>query len=78
MAVSTLEIGMNVSLKKKKGVPIVAQRKQIRRGTTRLWVRSLALLSGLRIRRCHELCVVWVTDIARIWCCCGCDVGRQL
>jgi len=22
----------------------------------RLWVQSLALLSGLRIRRCHELC----------------------
>ena len=32
------------------GVPIVVQQKQIQRGTMRLWVRSLALLSGLRIR----------------------------
>jgi len=28
------------------GVPIVAQREQIRLGTMRLWVQSLALLSG--------------------------------
>ena len=39
----------------KGGVPIVVQRKQIRLGTMRLWVRSLASISGLRIRRCHEL-----------------------
>ena len=37
------------------GVPIVAQQKQIRLGTMRLWVPSLASLSGLRIQRCHEL-----------------------
>ena len=37
------------------GVPIVVQRKQIQLGTMRLQVRSLALLSGLRIRHCHEL-----------------------
>ena len=37
------------------GVPVVAQRKQIRLGTMRLRVQSLALLGGLRIWRCHEL-----------------------
>ena len=37
------------------GVSIMAQRKRIGLGTMRLWVQSLALLSGLRIRRCHEL-----------------------
>ena len=37
------------------GGPIVAQQKQIRIGTMRLQVRSLALLSGLRIQCCHEL-----------------------
>jgi len=37
------------------GVPIVAQWKRIRLGTMRLWVPSLASISGLRIRRCHEL-----------------------
>ena len=58
-------------------VPIVAQPKRIRLGTMRSWVRSLALLSGLRIWRCPEL-----------WCrsqmhfgygvrCCGCGVGWQ-
>ena len=35
--------------KKKKGVPVVAQRKCIRLGTVRLQVRSLASLSRLRI-----------------------------
>ena len=34
---------------------IVAQQKQIRLGTMRLWVGSLASLSGLGIQRCHEL-----------------------
>ena len=37
------------------GVPIVAQQKRIQLGTMRLWVRSLALPSGLRIWHCHEL-----------------------
>ena len=37
------------------GVPVVAQQKRIRLGTLRLWVRSLALLSELRIRHCREL-----------------------
>ena len=44
--------------KKKNGVCIVAQRKRIQPGTTRFRVQSLASLSGLRIRRCSELCVV--------------------
>ena len=33
----------------------MAQQTRIRLGTMRLWVRSLALFSGLRIQRCHEL-----------------------
>ena len=37
------------------GGPIVAQWKRIQLGTMRLWVPSLALLSGLRIRCCREL-----------------------
>ena len=42
-------------IKDQEGVPIVAQWKQIRLGTMGLRVRSLALLSGLRIWHCHEL-----------------------
>ena len=38
-----------------RGVPIMAQQKQIRLRTRRLRVRSLASLSGLRIWRCPEL-----------------------
>lgn len=34
------------------GVPVVAQRKRIQLGTMRLWVLSLASLSGLGIWRC--------------------------
>ena len=41
---------------KKQGIPIVAQWKRIQVGATRLWVQSLALLGGLRIWCCHELC----------------------
>ena len=37
------------------GVPVVAQRKLIQLRTMRLWVQSLALLSGLRIWHCREL-----------------------
>ena len=33
----------------------MAQQKQIRLGTMRLWVQSMALLSGLKIWHCHEL-----------------------
>ena len=38
---------------------MVAQQKRIRLGTTRLQVRSLASLSGLRIQRCRELWCRW-------------------
>ena len=36
-------------------VPIVAQWEQIQLVSMRMWVRSLALLSGLGIWHCHEL-----------------------
>ena len=42
-------------LKSKERVPVVAHWKRIQLGTMRLQVRSLALLSGLKIRCCHEL-----------------------
>ena len=42
-------------LKNKNGVPIMAQQKQIRLGTMRLRVQSLASLIGLRIQYCCEL-----------------------
>lgn len=59
-------------LKENIGVPVVAQRKRIRLGTMRLWVQSLASISGLRTWHCHEL---W--HRAQICCCCGCAAGRQ-
>ena len=37
-----------------KSIPIVAQRKQTWPASMRMWVRSLASLSGLRIQRCCE------------------------
>ena len=43
------------NLKRFPGVPIVAQQKRIQLGTMKLRIQSLALLSGLRIRRCCEL-----------------------
>ena len=42
-------------------------------GTIRLLVRSLALLSGLRIQAC---CVLWYRS--QMWHYCGCGLGRQL
>ena len=55
------------------GVPVVTQWKRIRLGTIRLRVRSLTLLSGLRIRRCCEL---WCrsksgSDLVLLWLWCG-------
>ena len=35
--------------------PLWLSEKRIQQGTTRLWVPSLASLSGLRIQCCHEL-----------------------
>lgn len=54
------------------GVPIVVQRKRIRLGAMRLRVRSLALLSGLRIRCGRELCVGrrCTLDLALLWLWC--------
>ena len=37
------------------GVPVVTQWKRISIVSMRMWVRSLAALSGLRIRHCSEL-----------------------
>ena len=43
----------------------------------RMWVLSLASLSGLRIQRCQELwCSLQI--VAWILHCCGCGVGQQL
>ena len=50
------------------GVPVMAQRKRIRLGTMRLWILSLASLSGLRIQRCREL---WCRSQTRL----GSDVA---
>ena len=46
---------LSLDLKLVKGVPVVAQWKGIRLLSMRMRVRSLALLSGVRIRRCLEL-----------------------
>ena len=43
----------------------MVQWKQILLGTMRLWVPSLALLNGLRIRRCCEL---WYRLQTRLGC----------
>ena len=37
------------------GVPIVVQWKRIQLVSLRMWIRSLASISGLRIQRCSEL-----------------------
>ena len=50
--------------------------KRIWLGSMRVWIWSLALLSGLRIWHCPELWCRSQTE-ARIWSCCGCGVGRQ-
>ena len=66
-----------VNKMEKRGVRVVAQRKQIRLGSIRLQVRSLASsLSGLRTRRCRELWCRLQTRL-RIPCCCGCGLGPQ-
>ena len=59
----------------------MVQQKRIRLGTMKLWVQSLASLSGLRIqlavscgigcRRGLDLMLLW------LWYCCGSGVGRQ-
>ena len=47
--------GMLFLNKVEAGVPVVMQWKRIRLGTVKFRVRSLALLSGLRIWCCYEL-----------------------
>ena len=50
----------------------MAQQKRIRLGTMKFWVRSLALLSGLRIWHCRELWCRLQTrlgsGVAVAWC----------
>ena len=58
-----------------RGVPVMVQRKWIWLGTMRLRVWSLASISGLKI--CIAVSCGVVQDVARIWHCCGCGVGRQ-
>ena len=54
------------------GVPVMVQRKQIRLGTMRLQVRSLASLSGLRIGIALSCCVGCrhSSDLALLWLWC--------
>ena len=56
-------------LKAREGVPIGVQWKRIRPRTMRLWVRSLALPSGLRTRRCCGCGVGhrYASDLAWLW-----------
>ena len=58
------------------GVPVLVQGKQIRLGTMRLWVRSLALLSGLRSGIAVS-CGVGHRHGSDPSCC-GCGVGQWL
>ena len=55
----------------------MVQGKQIQLVSIRMWVRSLASLSGsgsgIALR-----CGVKVIDVAQIWRCCGCCVGQQV
>ena len=48
------------------GVPAVAQQKRTRLASMRMQVRSLALLSGLRIWSCHKL---WRSSQTRLGSC---------
>ena len=59
------------------GVPAVVKWKRIRLVSMMVWVRSLALISGLRIQCCCEL---WCSSQMRLGSGveCGCGVGQQL
>ena len=74
------------------GVPVVVPWKQIRLGTVRFWVRSLASLSGLRIWHRYELwcrsqmrlrshladrCSCDPTPSLGLSICCGCGPKKQ-
>ena len=51
----TLYLVPSLKTSLKTRVPVMEQQKRIQPGTMKLWVRSLDLLSGLRIWCCHEL-----------------------
>ena len=55
MTQKTMVVILRLKKKKKRGVPVVVQQKQIQLGTMRFWVQSQASLSRLKIRRCCEL-----------------------
>ena len=59
------------------GFPLWLSRLRTWLVSTRMWVWSLALLSGSK-----DLALLWplveVEDTAWTRCCCGCGVGRQL
>ena len=57
------------------GVPVMAQRKKIQLGTMGLRIRSLALLSGLRIQRCGEL---WCRSQTTLGSCVAMAVARAV
>ena len=50
----------------------MAQRKRIQLGTMRLWIQSLASLSGLRIRvtLTYSIGCRWGSDLALLWLWC--------
>ena len=49
------------------GVPIAAKWKRIQPASMRMWVQSLAPLSGLRSQCCHELQCRSQTRLALLW-----------
>ena len=53
--INNIKSHMAIFRERKFGFPVVAQQKQIRLGTMKLWVLSLDLLSGFRIKHCREL-----------------------
>ena len=55
----------SLSRTSKVGLPVVAQRKQTQRVSTRMGVRSLASLSGLGIRHSREL---WCRSQTQLGC----------
>ena len=49
------KMGLYLKVRKKRGYLIVAQCGRIQLVSLGMWLRSLALLSGLRIQCCHEM-----------------------
>ena len=58
------------------GVPVVAQQQQTQLVSMKIWVQSLASISGLRIWHCLELCCK--SQIQLGISSCGCGVGQWL